>query len=424
MKRVAAAVAGFIASAFCWTAASAIDTQIGPRWNWSGYYVGVTAGYANTAVRWTDEFGGTTGNFYGPGTAAGITGGHNWQSGRWVYGVEGDLSWTNIFADSDDTNCFPFACQTKLNSFATLRGRLGYLVSPDLLVYATAGIITGKLHQGNFLFGTATHTATGGVFGLGLERRIAPQWTLKGEYVFAPLKGGQTCDVVVCGVVVENDKFDLHLFRIGLNRHFGATGNAANLPAPPVMGWAGFYVGVFAGYGKSQTEWTDHFLGIKSSPFDGSGGLVGFAAGHNWQMGRWVYGIEGDASFTRIVASSPGPFCLCLPAESELAHLFTFRGRVGYLILPNTLAFVTGGVALATIKHGNATEQTQVAVEPGLTIGAGLEVQAFRSWTLKGEYLFARFGETEACGFAFCFGPLTADYLQVHIVRLGLNRYF
>ena len=71
--------------------------------------------------------------------------------------------------------------------------------------------------------------------------------------------------------------------------------------------------------------------------------------------------------------------------------------------MPNTLAFVTGGFALGTIKHGNATEQTQVAVEQGVTIGAGLEVQAFRDWTLKGEYLFVKFGESEACGFAFCF---------------------
>ena len=76
----------------------------------------------------------------------------------------------------------------------------------------------------------------------------------------------------------------------------------------PANRWTGFYVGVFLGHGKGQTEWTDHFFGIKSEPFDGSGGLVGFAAGYNWQMGRWVYGIEGDASYTRIKASSPGPF--------------------------------------------------------------------------------------------------------------------
>ncbi len=424
MKRVGVAVAAFVASIFFWTAANAIDTNIGPRWNWSGYYVGVTAGYANTTARWTEEFGVTTGNFYGPGTTIGLTGGRNWQSGRWVYGIEGDLSLTNIYADSDEILCFPFACRTELTKFATLRGRFGYLLNPDLLVYATAGIIVGKFEHGNFLFGSAASTETGGVIGVGLERKIAPQWTLKGEYIFAPLKGGQTCDPAMCFVVMENDKFDLHVFRLGLNRHFGATGNIGDVPVVPANRWTGFYVGVFLGHGKGQTEWTDEFLGLKSSPFDGSGGLVGFAAGYNWQMGRWVYGIEGDASYTRIKASSPGPFCLCLPAESELAHLFTFRGRAGYLVMPNTLAFVTGGFALATIKHGNATEQTQVAVEPGVTIGAGLEVQAFRDWTLKGEYLFAKFGESEACGFFFCFGPLTADYMQVHIFRVAVNRYF
>ena len=121
-----------------------------------------------------------------------VTGGHNWQSGRWVYGIEGDLSLTNIFADSDEITCFPFACRTVLNKFATLRGRLGYLLSPDLLVYATTGVKYGKLKHENFLFGSVTNTATGAVFGVGLERKITPLWTLKGEYIFAPpLDGGQ-----------------------------------------------------------------------------------------------------------------------------------------------------------------------------------------------------------------------------------------
>lgn len=425
MKRVGTAIAALFASMFYWTAASAIDTNIQPRFSWSGYYVGVTAGYASATARWTDDLGFTTGNFSGAGTTFGLTGGRNWQNGRWVYGLEGDLSFTNLTADTSTFLCFPFDCRSQLTSFATLRGRAGYLLNPDLLFYATAGIAIGKFEHGNAAFASANNIEIAPVVGIGIERRVAPLWTIKAEYLFAPFGGGVACDVAICGFVIENDKFDLHVFRIGLNRQFGPGGSAPLFPATPAYRWTGFYVSLFAGYGNGRTEWSDLIFGINSGAFNGSGAVAGLGAGYNWQAGRWVYGLEGDAALTWIKASSPGPICGCLPGETEVANLFTFRGRGGYLVTPNTLVFVSGGLALATLKHGNATFQATTVVEPGVTVGAGLEVQAFQNWTLKGEYLFAAFDESTACGTLFlCLGIQQADYLQVHVVRLALNRYF
>jgi outer membrane immunogenic protein len=291
------------------------------------------------------------------------------------------------------------------------------------LFYATAGIVVARLDHGNFAFTSASNTQVGPVVGIGLERVVAPLWTVKAEYLYAPMNGGTACDLATCGFLIENDKFDLHVFRIGLNRHFGPATGANPVRVAP-NSWTGFYLSMYFGYGNAETEWTDTFAGIKSAPFDGSGALVGFGAGYNWQMGRWVYGFEADASLTWIKASSPGPFCLCFPAETEVANLITVRGRGGYLIMPNTLVFVTGGLALATLKHGNPNEQTGTAATPGITVGAGIEVQAFSNWTVKGEYLFAKFGETEACGLLVCFGTLLSDYVHVHVFRFALNRYF
>lgn len=64
--------------------------------------------------------------------------GYNWQSQRWVYGVEADLQWTG--QDGDVAACLGAACAKvsyELDWFGTLRGRLGYLLQPRSLLYVT-----------------------------------------------------------------------------------------------------------------------------------------------------------------------------------------------------------------------------------------------------------------------------------------------
>jgi outer membrane immunogenic protein len=98
-------------------------------------------------------------------------------------------------------------------------------------------------------------------------------------------------------------------------------------------------------------------------------------AGFNWQSGRWIYGFEGDAVFTSIKSSNANSVCFCFPAETEITHILSFRGRVGYLVMPNTLVFVSGGIAAANMKFGIVGLQTGSAVEAGPAVGAGIEVQ-------------------------------------------------
>lgn len=404
-----------------WTSAGAIESNIGPRWD--GYYVGMKAGYVQGVARWTDNLGFTTGDFSGAGVVLGITAGRNWQQGRWVYGVEGDLSLAELLASSSAFTCFPLDCRTSLTGLATLRGRAGYLVTPEILFFGTGGLAIGKFTHGNVLFDSAKNTGTGFVLGAGVEAKVAPRWTVKAEYLFARLNGGETCPFGLCIIGVENDRFDAHIFRLGLNWHF----NQGAAPQPAVMrrgGWQGFYAGLFIGHAQVFTEWSDPSFGATSGEFEGKNTIGGINAGFNWQNGRWVYGIEGDAALVNIKATSATSICLCFPADTEISYLFTLRGRLGYLVTPGTLLFATGGVAIAPMKFGNFFLQTGSDVGVGPALGAGIEVQAFRDWTVRSEYLFASFGSQEACGALLCAGALYSDYIRFHMLRLALNRYF
>jgi outer membrane immunogenic protein len=94
---------------------------------WSGLYGGAHIGYAN--ARYDDGFVG------------GVQLGYNWQANAIVYGVEGDIS----FADADS-----------IDWLASARGRLGYLIQPNLLLYGTAGI--GGSDDVGFVYGAGLET--------------------------------------------------------------------------------------------------------------------------------------------------------------------------------------------------------------------------------------------------------------------------
>jgi outer membrane immunogenic protein len=71
-----------------------------------------------------------------------------WQSGPWVAGVAGDLSWADISGSSGVCGAnspLPHACGTTLQSLGTARGVIGYASGPYWLVYGTAGYAGGDI---------------------------------------------------------------------------------------------------------------------------------------------------------------------------------------------------------------------------------------------------------------------------------------
>jgi outer membrane immunogenic protein len=80
---------------------------------------------------------------------------------------------------------------------SSLRARLGYLVTPNFMLYGTAGGALGKVDYaasnagGVVPYATITafsRTQGGWVAGGGLEWMITPNWLLRGEYLYYSLE--------------------------------------------------------------------------------------------------------------------------------------------------------------------------------------------------------------------------------------------
>ncbi len=261
-------------------------------WTWSGYYLGAHAGYGwardpftNLRVNSVALNGIDASGFVG-----GFQAGANWQSGSFVGGLEIDLSGTDIKGSASGSTGNQLIIQgaqtDKLDWFGSARARLGYLVTPDVLLYATGGpgwarMVTDQ-ESVSTLVGVpppATNSSVvptwmfGWVAGAGVEARLwNTNWLARLEYLhydfgsgsssqFTPLGGGlvntttsghQTNDVLRAGL---SYKFEWPGMGGGPRSAYNAM--AAMPPAGAVWSWSGFYVGVNGGYGWGRDPFSE-----------------------------------------------------------------------------------------------------------------------------------------------------------------------
>src|SRR4030088_2317106 len=98
-------------------------------YNWAGPYLGANLGWSWGSV----ENNPTKPSGFGGGVQAGF----NWQTGPWVFGIEGDIQATGAeetFAPWKFSNPW----------FGTVRGRAGYLFD-NVLFFGTGGLAFGEL---------------------------------------------------------------------------------------------------------------------------------------------------------------------------------------------------------------------------------------------------------------------------------------
>lgn len=154
-------------------------------------------------------------------------------------------------------------------------------------------------------------------------------------------------------------------------------------PPPPVVisDWAGFYIGVNGGGG-----WADNkFSNFSRDNGTGTGGVFGGQVGYNWQFGNIVTGVEGDFDGASLSYTDPDAF------KHKTDELASARARLGYTLLPNLLAYGTGGFGWAhssigtspTFPGGTGSSVSQ----PGWAAGAGIEYKVFGPLIARGEYL-------------------------------------
>jgi outer membrane immunogenic protein len=188
---------------------------VAPVYNWGGIYIGINGGYAFGDSDWEASTGfADTGHFDINGGLVGGTIGANFQSGQFVFGVEGDGDWANI---TGSVTCGFVTCQTSSDWLATLRGRLGYAFD-RVLVYGTAGGAAGDVKATIPGFST-DNTEFGWTAGAGVEVGITENLTAKVEYLFVDLENG-SCGAAACGSPAIPVQFDASLVRGGLNFKF------------------------------------------------------------------------------------------------------------------------------------------------------------------------------------------------------------
>ncbi|MEP9388985.1 outer membrane protein [Mesorhizobium sp. KR9-304] len=100
-----------------------------PLNTWSGPYAGITVGYGFGGETEDETFNNTIDT---DGFLAGGFAGYNYQVGNMVAGVEADIG----YSWEDGSNA---GLTSDSGVEGSLRARLGYVISPSVLLYATAG---------------------------------------------------------------------------------------------------------------------------------------------------------------------------------------------------------------------------------------------------------------------------------------------
>ena len=222
-----------------------------PSYSWTGWYIGAHLGYgwANADTTITPLFNGVAGHdIVIPSKLhpdpEGVTGGgqfgYNLQIGCFVLGIEADFSGSAISGSSTVAPVIlngilrpqgTLMSHEDISWYGTLRPRVGYSVTPLLLLYGTGGLAYGHAnYSADTIFPTVQYPAStsstrvGWAAGGGVEYAIWKCWSVKAEYLYIDL-GNETA---IANPIPPNPPFQslkdwntaFHTFNVGLNYKF------------------------------------------------------------------------------------------------------------------------------------------------------------------------------------------------------------
>src|SRR5260221_11414436 len=213
MKKFVSAVFGLAALSLA-APASAADLAARPYtkapppmiaavYDWSGFYIGINGGGGWSHKCWATTPPVTIVGFavvvVPPGSegchnaSGGVVGGqlgYRWQSGAWVFGLEGQGDWASI-KGSNVSIYAPFALnsnRTKIDAIGLITGQVGYAWN-NVLFYVKGGAMgvndkyAGFITTTNVVFDRASETRWGRAVGAGLDFGITPNIILGVDYV-------------------------------------------------------------------------------------------------------------------------------------------------------------------------------------------------------------------------------------------------
>lgn len=191
--------------------------------NWTGFYIGISGGGDWGRFSQTNTISGVSlGYFNQTGGLIGGTVGYNWQAGNFVYGLETDLSWSNLTGTQSCGPTLTFICNTDMRAYGTVRARAGMAVLSNTIAYVTGGLAYADIRATRNVSATVSDNWKAGyTIGGGVETMLWPNWSVKLEYLFSDFPGTATTYMVTStSTPVASDERNVHIVRAGVNYHF------------------------------------------------------------------------------------------------------------------------------------------------------------------------------------------------------------
>jgi outer membrane immunogenic protein len=170
-----------------------------PKYNWTGYTVGIHGGWVRGIRGEVNSVppGTTVRNGGVSGTLLGAHFGANWQTNNLVWGVEGAVSWSGATVTMP-APCMAatISCKNTLQVLTELRARVGF-AADRFLVYGTGGLAWGKIERADTnTFGPASVTQARQVMGYtvggGVAYGVSNNFVLGAEALYFNLNQGPT----------------------------------------------------------------------------------------------------------------------------------------------------------------------------------------------------------------------------------------
>ena len=250
MKKVLVGMAGAVALSLS-SPASAADLAARPYvkapppaiaaiYDWSGFYIGGNGGWAQShncvdfitvagtfASGCSDRSGGVVGGQIG----------YRWQTGSWVFGLEGQGDWADLSNTRVSLIDPTLSTTVKTDAIGLFTGQIGYAWNASLLyVKGGAAVTRNRLDIFDTPTGiglaSASATRWGGALGVGWEYGFAPNWSVGVEYDHLWMghanNSFSVVDPALAGLLNDRISQDVDMVTVRFNYRFGGWGT------PPV----------------------------------------------------------------------------------------------------------------------------------------------------------------------------------------------
>jgi len=162
-----------------------------PVYSWTGFYIGANGGWGESRNCW--NFVPAVGAIVADGCSTrsgGVFGGqlgYRWQTGQFVFGVEGQGDWADMKSSRVSLINPAFSTTVKTDGLGLITGQLGWAWDAALFYVKGGAAVTSNRYDifttvGGVGVASASSTRWGPTVGVGFEYGFTPNWSVGIEY--------------------------------------------------------------------------------------------------------------------------------------------------------------------------------------------------------------------------------------------------